>query len=135
MIQQLIVPFYLGLGGPIGSGTQFMPWIHIEDVAALYVHAIEHNNLTGVVNAVAPQSITNGQFAKAFGAALWRPAILPLPGFVLNMIFSDERAKIMTEGQKVVPRKAIQSGFQFKFPEIDSAAKEFASLYRKRSVS
>ncbi|KAB7505590.1 Epimerase family protein [Armadillidium nasatum] len=128
MIRQMFLPFYLGLGGPVGSGNQYLPWIHIHDVASLYLHAIETKDLTGVLNGVAPQLITNKEFAKSFGRALWRPSFIPLPTFVLNMMFSEERAKIMTEGQKVIPKKVIKSGFNYAYPDINSAAKEFAKL-------
>ncbi|RXG58524.1 Epimerase family protein SDR39U1, partial [Armadillidium vulgare] len=125
MIRQMFLPFYLGLGGPVGSGNQYLPWIHIHDVASLYLHAIETKDLTGVLNGVAPQLITNKEFAKSFGRALWRPSFIPLPTFVLNMMFSEERAKIMTEGQKVIPKKVINSGFKYTFTNaVDEALKQ-----------
>lgn len=74
------------------------------------------------------QTVTNRQFAKAFGRALWRPALIPLPEFVLNIAFSEERAKIMTEGQKVNPKRTLAYGFQYKYPDIDSACREVAKL-------
>lgn len=128
MIQQLMVPFYLGVGGPVGSGNQPMPWIHLHDIVGLFIHAIENENVKGAMNGVAPQIITNKEFAKAFGQALWRPSFIPLPIFAVNMLFGEERAKIMTEGQKVWPKKALDTGYTFKYPEITSAAKEFAKL-------
>lgn len=128
MIQQLIVPFFLGVGGPVGSGNQAMPWIHLHDIVGLFIHAIEEGNVKGVVNGVAPQIITNREFAKAFGQALWRPSFVPLPTFAVNLMFGEERAKIMTEGQKVWPKKALDTGYKFKYPDITSAAKEFSKL-------
>ncbi|XP_027222558.1 epimerase family protein SDR39U1 [Penaeus vannamei] len=128
MIQQLILPFFLGLGGPISDGLQPMPWIHIDDIVGLYIHAIESENVEGPVNGVAPQIINNKEFAQAFGKALWRPAIIPLPKIAVNLMFSEDRAKIMTDGQKVAPKKALDTGYVFKYPDIASAAKEFSKL-------
>lgn len=128
MIQQLIVPFYMGFGGPVGNGNQPMPWIHLHDIVRLFIYAIEQENVTGVVNGVAPQIITNRDFAKAFGQALWRPSFIPLPTLAVNLMFGQERAKIMTEGQKVWPQKALDAGFSFSYPDITSAAKEFSRL-------
>ncbi|CAL4132241.1 unnamed protein product [Meganyctiphanes norvegica] len=128
MIQQLIVPFFLGLGGPVGSGTQPMPWIHIRDIVGLYTHAIQNASVTGALNGVAPQLITNKEFAQAFGGALWRPSFIPLPSFVVNGMFGSDRAKVMTEGQKVVPTKALETGYEFKYPDIALAAAEFSKI-------
>lgn len=128
MIKQLFLPFYLGLGGPVGRGDQYMPWIHIHDVANLLLFAIENDSVHGVLNGVAPQIVTNRQFARAFGQALWRPALIPIPEFVLNVAFSEERAKIMTEGQKVIPKRTLEYGFHYKYPDINSACKEVAKL-------
>lgn len=72
--------------------------------------------------------MTNRQFSTAFGKALWRPALIPIPEFVLNIAFSEERAKIMTEGQKVIPKRTLEYGFQYTYPDIDSACKEVARL-------
>lgn len=74
------------------------------------------------------QIVTNKQFAKAFGRALWRPALIRLPEFVINIAFSEERAKIMTEGQKVIPKRTLAYGFQYKYPDIDSACRQVAKL-------
>ncbi|XP_042219737.1 epimerase family protein SDR39U1-like isoform X2 [Homarus americanus] len=128
MVQQLILPFYMGFGGPVGSGNQSMPWIHIQDIVGLFIHAIEKENVIGIVNGVAPQIITNREFATAFGKALRRPSFVPLPTFAVNLLFNEERGKIMTEGQKVTPKKALETGYSFKYPNITSAAKEFSKL-------
>jgi NAD dependent epimerase/dehydratase family enzyme len=74
------------------------------------------------------QIVTNRQFAKAFGGALWRPALIPIPVFVLNAAFSEERAKMMTEGQKVIPKRTLAYGFQYKYPDIDTACRQVAKL-------
>jgi len=126
VVNQMYYPFYLGLGGPVGSGSQYFPWIHITDIVGLIIHALEKPSVTGVLNAVSPQVITNKQFAKALGKAMWRPALIPMPSFVLDFAFSSERAKIMTEGQKVIPKKTLETGYTYKYPDIDSACKQCA---------
>jgi uncharacterized protein (TIGR01777 family) len=121
-------PFYFGAGGPVGSGNQYFPWIHLHDIVGLIIHSIENPKVSGVLNGVAPQIITNKQFASALGKAMWRPALIPMPSFVLNLAFSEERAKIMTEGQKVLPMKTLESGYTFKYPDIESACKQCARV-------
>ncbi|KAG8034727.1 hypothetical protein G9C98_007803 [Cotesia typhae] len=128
MIQQVIMPFFLGLGGPIGSGKQIMPWIHISDLVDLFRFAIEEEKVKGILNGVAPQIITNREFSEAFGRAMWRPAFLPLPEFAVNLIFSSERARIMTDGQKVIPKRVLEYGFEYSFPKIDEACQQFADI-------
>ncbi|XP_063236057.1 epimerase family protein SDR39U1 [Bacillus rossius redtenbacheri] len=121
MIRQLYVPFYMGLGGPIASGKQFLPWIHIDDMANLLAFAIENDKVQGVLNGVAPQVVTNKEFTDAFAKALWRPAFIPLPEFAVKLAFGEERAKMMTEGQKVIPKRTLEYGFKYEYPDINSA--------------
>jgi len=128
MINNLFWPFFFGVGGPVGTGQQYFPWIHIQDMVDLILYSIETEKVSGVLNGVAPQIITNKQFAQAFGKALWRPAFIPIPTFVLNAAFSEERAKIMTEGQKVIPKRTLELGYKFKFPDIDSTCKSCSAV-------
>ncbi|XP_039110599.1 epimerase family protein SDR39U1 isoform X4 [Hyaena hyaena] len=124
-IGQMLLPFRLGLGGPIGSGHQFFPWIHIGDLAGILVHALEASHVQGVLNGVAPApTTTNAEFAKALGAALGRPAFIPLPSMVVQAVFGRERAIMLLEGQKVVPRRTLAAGYQYSFPELGVALKE-----------
>ena len=130
MIERIFWPFYFGAGGPIASGKQYFPWIHVNDVAGLYHHAIQ-TDMNGVYNAVSPQTVTNGEFSSAFAQALWRPAFIPLPGFVPKVMFGPERAKIMTEGQKVIPKRTVESGYEYIYPDIKDACKACAvALYK-----
>ncbi|KAK3912428.1 Epimerase family protein SDR39U1 [Frankliniella fusca] len=129
MIQQLFLPFFFGVGGPIASGNQYMPWIYIDDIAKLIHFAIENEKVSGVLNGVAPQVITNKEFATAFGKAMWRPALLPVPKFALDVAFGDERAKIMTDGQKVIPKRVLEYGFKYDYPDIDKACVKCARLF------
>ncbi|XP_078038278.1 epimerase family protein SDR39U1 isoform X2 [Augochlora pura] len=121
MIQQIYLPFFLGLGGPIGNGNQCMPWIHITDLVNMFLFSLECENIRGILNGVAPQIVTNKEFTKVFATTMRRPAIFPVPSFVLNVLLNKERAKIMLEGQKVVPKRVKELGFQYQYPDIKSA--------------
>ena len=128
MIAQLYFPFFFGMGGPVGSGQQYLPWIHLHDIARLFLHAIENQQVEGVLNGVSPKPTTSKEFARAFGSSLWRPALIPLPEFVCNILLGPERARLLTQGQKVMPRRTLESGFVYKYPDIRSACREFSPL-------
>jgi len=128
MIKQIFPPFFLGLGGRMGEGSQPMPWIHVKDVAGIVVHSVKNSHVEGVLNAVSPQIISNQEFVDTFARTLRRPAYFPLPDFVWNLVFGEERAVMITRGQKVVPRRTLESGYKFLFPTIESACKEFSHL-------
>lgn len=124
LIQNQYWQFFFGLGGPIGKGTQWLPWIHVSDLAGLIHFSIFNDHVRGVLNAVAPESVTNEQFAKAFGAALGRPAILPTPSLMMKLAFGSERSVVILEGQKVIPKRTLEMGFQFKYPTIKKALEQ-----------
>lgn len=126
-MQSMIWPFWFGVGGIMGSGKQLFPWIHIDDLAGIFAHAIENENVNGVLNGVAPSIATNHGFTKAMGAAMCRPTVLPLPGFVVNTMFGGERGKMLLEGQNVVPKRTLESGYQYKFDNIDNALTDIMS--------
>lgn len=130
MIQQTFLPFFMGLGGRIGSGRQYFPWIHVADIASIITFSIMNEQVTGVLNGVAPEIVTNKQFTKAFGAAfsVKRPTILPVPGAVMNWVYGPERGKIILEGQKVIPKRTLELGYKYLFPDLKSACEEFARL-------
>jgi uncharacterized protein len=125
-LKQLLTPFRLGVGGPLGSGRQWMPWIHVDDLAALYLHAAERSTVIGPINGVAPNPVTNKQFTKALGRAVHRPAFLPAPYFALRLALG-EFAKVLFDSQRVVPQAALASGFQFRYPEIIPALQAIVS--------
>lgn len=129
MIQQLFFPFFFGLGGRMGSGTQPMAWIHVKDVCGIIIHAIENDKVNGVLNGVAPQLITNQEFVNAWGSALSRPVFIPLPEGYFNILFGQERATMITKGQRVEPRRTLASGYEFKYPTISEACSEFSRLF------
>ncbi|MAD43279.1 MAG: TIGR01777 family protein [Arcobacter sp.] len=116
---KMLTPFKLGLGGTIGYGLQSFSYIHLDDLLNAYNFVYENKDLDGVFNLTAPNPTTNYEFTKALGKSLNRPTFLPIPEFVLNMIFS-EGAKVLTDGQCVKPKKLIDSGFEFEFEDIKS---------------
>jgi uncharacterized protein (TIGR01777 family) len=116
----MLLPFRAGIGGPVGSGKQWMPWIHVDDVCGLVVAAVAGADWRGAVNATAPNPVRNGDFARTLGRALSRPAVLPLPGLVLRLAFG-EMANILLTGQRAVPAAAQQLGYAFKHPELAGA--------------
>ena len=119
LIQQSYWPFYLGLGGIIGSGQQFLSWVHVNDAANLIVHAIENDNVKGFINGTAPNPCTMAEFVKAFGSALWRPTLIPVPEFVIRFLVGEERAPFILEGCKILPKKTMDMGYKFEFPCIE----------------
>lgn len=119
-IEKMLMPFKLGVGGPLGNGKQWMPWIHVDDVAAMFVFAAKQSGLSGPMNGVAPNCVTNKEFTKAFAAALHRPAILPTPYFALRVMIG-EFAQVLFASQRIVPKVAIDHGFQFCYPTIREA--------------
>lgn len=121
---------------PIGSGKQWFPWIHVQDLASMIVFAIENDKVTGVLNGVAPQSAKNMDFTKAFCKAFHKISYGPLavPGFAMDLVYGSDRAKMVLEGQRVVPERPLALGFQFSFPDIDGAMKDI-SLRQKLFVA
>lgn len=118
-LDKMLTPFKLGLGGTIGYGLQSFSFIHLEDLLNAYSFVYENKDLEGVFNLTAPEPSTNYDFTKALGKSLNRPTILPIPEFVLNIIFS-EGAKVLTDGQCVKPKKLLDNGFEFEFEDIKS---------------
>jgi len=117
-LEKMLTPFKLGVGGIIGDGKQAFSFIHLGDLLRAYTFLIENKNLDGVFNLTSPNPTTNYGLTKALGNFLNRPTFLPLPAFVLNLIFS-EGAKVLTDGQSVVPKHLIDSGFKFEFENIE----------------
>jgi uncharacterized protein (TIGR01777 family) len=124
LLKQLLTPFKLGVGGPIGGGDQYMSWIHIDDEIALLLWALDDEKVTGTVNATAPNPVTNRELSKALGRVLKRPAVVPVPGVALNVILGRELAETVKDGQRVLPRRALDLGFSFKYPELEPALRD-----------
>jgi uncharacterized protein len=124
LLKQLLTPFKLGVGGPIGGGDQYMSWIHIDDEIALLLWALDDEKVTGTLNATAPNPVTNRELSKALGRILNRPAVLPVPGVALNLMLGRELAETVKGGQRVLPRRALDLGFTFKHPELETALRD-----------
>jgi len=119
-LQKMLLPFKLGVGGTIGDGSQAFSFVHIEDLVNAYLYTIENEKLQGTYNMTAPTPTTNKGLTKALGTALNRPTILPVPEFVLKLIFS-EGAKVLTDGQRAIPKRLQDDGFEFQYKTIDEA--------------
>ena len=120
-LAKLLTPFKLGVGGPIAGGEQFMSWIHIDDEVGLILWALDNDHVSGTINATAPNPVTNRELSKALGRALGRPALVPVPGLALDLMFGSEFGHVLRGGQRVVPRRATDLGYAFRFTDIDSA--------------
>jgi len=117
----LLRPFKLGLGGPLAGGAQYVSWIHVDDEVGILEWAIGDERVHGVVNATAPNPVTNKVFSKALGKALGRPAIVPVPGVTLDAMYGKEFGKVLRGGQRVMPRRAVDLGYEFKFADVEEA--------------
>jgi uncharacterized protein len=121
VLRELLTPFKLGVGGPLAGGEQYFPWIHIEDEVGILLWALDGEQVVGVVNAASPEPATNKQFSKALGRALGRPAIVPVPGFVLDLKFGGEFGQVLRGGARVVPKRTQELGYRFQHPQLDEA--------------
>ena len=119
-LSKMLLPFRLGVGGPVAGGAQYLSWIHAEDLAEMIVTALSDERWSGPINATAPEPASNRDFSKALGAALKRPAVMPLPGFALHMLYG-EMAEIITTGVRAMPAKALVLGYRFRHPELGEA--------------
>jgi len=123
LLAELLPPFKLGVGGPLAGGRQYMSWVHIDDEVGIMLWALDNERVSGVVNSTAPNPVTNSGLSRAIGRALHRPAAMPVPGFVLDLKFGREFGEVLRGGQRVVPRRALDLGYEFRYPEIDPALK------------
>ncbi len=119
-LSKMLTPFKLGVGGPLGSGRQPFPWVHLDDVVGAILFSLDDAALTGPVNVAAPESVTNAQFTKALGRALHRPAFLPAPGFALKIALG-EMSSMLLGGQNAPPKKLLARGYKFRHPSLDGA--------------
>jgi uncharacterized protein len=119
-LASMLPPFKAFVGGPVGSGKQWFPWIHLDDEVAGILWCIDRDALQGPVNFTAPGIVTMKEFAKALGRALHRPSWAPVPAGALKILLGEFAAALL-EGQRAVPKKLLDSGFRFRFPEVDPA--------------
>ena len=116
----MLPPFRAGVGGPVAGGRQYVPWIHLDDLVGIYLAALDGDAWSGAINASAPEPATNAELAKALGRALHRPAIAPIPAFALKVLYGD-MAEMVTNGQRAVPKRALELGYAFRHPDLDEA--------------
>lgn len=122
-LAKLLPTFKLGLGGPLGSGRQWFPWIHRDDELDIILWALENEHVEGPLNAAAPGITTNKEFSNILGNVLHRPALFPVPTFALKLVFGGG-ATALTEGQRAVPERTTKLGYRFKFPELEPALRD-----------
>ena len=120
-LARMLLPFRLFAGGPLGSGRQYMSWIHRRDWIEMVRWIVETREATGPMNATAPVPVTNREFVRALGRALHRPAFTPAPSFALRLLFGEMADALLLKGQRAVPARATALGFHFKYPDIDQA--------------
>ncbi|HEY1835112.1 MAG TPA: TIGR01777 family oxidoreductase [Solirubrobacteraceae bacterium] len=122
-LAKMLPPFRLGVGGPVAGGRQFISWVHADDVVGLIAAALGDERWSGPVNATAPTPVSNRDFSRALGRALHRPALLPVPGVALRLLYGD-MAEIVTTGVRAMPAKALVLGYEFAQPELDAALRD-----------
>ena len=122
-LPRMMLPFQLFVGGPLGGGKQWFPWIHLQDEAAAIRFLIDTNAAAGPFNLAAPHPLTNAQFSRVLGQVMGRPAIIPAPAFVLRALFG-EMATLLLDGQRGVPKRLLELGFQFRFTQAEAALRD-----------
>jgi uncharacterized protein (TIGR01777 family) len=119
-LAKMLPPFKLGVGGPVAGGKQYLPWIHVDDIAGLYVAVLDHPTFKGVVNGSAPEPVDNKTFSKALGKVLGRPSFSPVPAFAIKTLYG-EMATIVVNGVNMVPGRAEELGYSFTHPQLEGA--------------
>jgi uncharacterized protein len=119
-LEKMLLPFKLGLGGRLGDGRQWFPWIHIEDIVGIFLHALMSPAVDGPINGVAPGIVTNEEFTRELAAALNRPVFFPVPQFALRILMG-EMAEVVTASQRVISQVALDTGYRFKYPNLRPA--------------
>ena len=133
LLKQLLLPFKLGVGGPLAGGAQYMPWIHRDDEVAMFLWALDSDEVSGAINASAPNPVTNREFSKALGRVLRRPAIAPVPRAALVALRGEELTEQILGSLRVVPRRALDLGFRFRFDEHRAGAPSPAGVITRRA--
>ena len=119
-LEKTLPPFKLGVGGPVAGGRQYVPWIHLDDVIGAMLFCIDNDAANGPVNVAAPEPVTNKELSKALGRALRRPAVAPVPAFAVKLLYG-EMAIVVTSGQRAVPKRLTELGYEFRRPELEPA--------------
>jgi uncharacterized protein (TIGR01777 family) len=128
-LKRMLLPFKMYVGGPVGNGSQWLSWIHKDDEVGVIMHALQNQEISGPINATAPDPVTMRQFSETLGAVLNRPSWLPVPGFVLRLAMGEMSDMVLT-GQRVLPCKALDTGYKFKFDSLNKALTNILSPNR-----
>lgn len=124
MLKEMLPPFKLGVGGPLAGGSQYLAWIHIADEIGILLWALDNDSVSGTINASSPTPVTNKQFSKALGRVLNRPAVMPVPGLVLDAKFGKEFGQVLRGGARVIPKRTQELGYKFTYPDLDQALRD-----------
>jgi uncharacterized protein (TIGR01777 family) len=124
LLKQMGTPFKAGVGGPVAGGEQYMSWIHVDDEVGIILWALDTESVSGTLNSTAPAPVTNRELSKTLGHALRRPAVIPVPGFAMDLMFGRELAQTLKTGQRVIPRRAQDLGYRFQYPELEPALRD-----------
>jgi len=125
-LKKMLPAFYMGAGGKIGSGNQWMPWIHIKDIVGIIDYCIQHESIEGAINCTAPNPQTNSKFVQLLGAQLKRPTLLNMPALVVKILMGQMGEELLLNGKKVVPKKLLDAGYAFHFSQLDKALADVA---------
>lgn len=123
-LSRMLPAFKLGLGGRMGNGRQWMSWVHIDDLIGIILHIINHQNIIGAVNGTAPNPVTNKEFSATLARVLKRPAVLPMPAFMLKLMLGEMAQELLLSGQRVMPNKILDAGYEFQYAELEHALTE-----------
>ena len=126
-LPRMLLPFRVGIGGPLGTGRQYWPWVHVDDWVSQIRWAIATPAISGPINVAAPHPVTNAEFARQLGRAMHRPAWLPTPGFALRLMLGEMAEGLLLSGQRVLPDKALKAGFSFRYPHLEDALSDLFS--------
>ena len=122
-LAKMLPPFRLGVGGPVAGGRQYVPWIHLDDAVGALLRCADDGQASGPVNLTAPHPVTNAELSKALGRVLHRPAVAPVPAAAVKLLYGEMAATVLT-GQRVVPTRLVELGYEFKFPEVEPALRD-----------
>jgi uncharacterized protein (TIGR01777 family) len=125
-LAKMLLPFRLGLGGPIAGGRHWMSWIHLDDLCSLIAFLLRESTVRGAFNATSPHPVTNAEFTRALGRALRRPAVFPVPALALRALFG-EMSQVVLASQRVIPDAVLRAGFRFEYPDVYAALSQVLS--------
>jgi hypothetical protein len=120
-LQKMLMPFQMGAGGPIGSGEQQFSWIALDDLLGAILHCLASDSLSGPVNFTAPNPVSNGEYSRALGKVLQRPAFMPMPAFAARMAFGQFADECLLSSTRVIPEKLQQTNYEFRYPQLEGA--------------